>query len=242
MPAGCFKKEFCADILLKRPPHPAPSPRTRLRRLPEKAAFDRAVIAAILDAQPLAHLAHLGHLVEGTPVVIPTLQWRIGDRVYWHGSTASRMIRAATDAPVCLTVTCLDAMVLARSGLEHSVNFRSVMVFGRAEAISDPALKTALLKTMMDQLFPGRWDSRRPVSAQELKATAILSLPLTEATAKIGSGMPTEPAQDASWPVWAGIIPLFTSAGRPEPAPDLPPGLSAPDHVTGYRAERASGP
>ena len=203
--------------------------------MPEKAAYDRAVIAAILDAQPLAHL---GHLVDGFPAVTPTLCWRQGARVYWHGSAASRMIRAATAAPVCLTVTLLDAMVLARSGLEHSVNFRSVMVFGRAEAVTDPAAKTAHLKTMMDQLFPGRWEALRPVTAQELKATAILSLPLTEASAKIGAGHATDLPEDVSWPVWAGIIPITPQTGRPEPAPDLPPGLSAPGHVTEFRYAR----
>jgi nitroimidazol reductase NimA-like FMN-containing flavoprotein (pyridoxamine 5'-phosphate oxidase superfamily) len=193
------------------------------------------VIHAILDAQPLAHL---GHLVDGAPAVTPTLHWREGERVYWHGSSASRMIRAAAAAPVCLTVTLLDAMVLARSGMEHSVNFRSVMVFGRAEAVTDPAAKTLHLQVMMEQLFPGRWQALRPMTAQELKATAVLSLPLTEATAKIGAGMPTDPPEDISWPVWAGLIPLITTTGTPEPAPDLPPGLSAPAHVTRFRYTR----
>lgn len=196
------------------------------------------MIHAILDAQPLAHL---GHLVEGAPVVTPTLQWREGDRVFWHGSAASRMIRAATGGPVCLTVTLLDAMVLARSGMEHSVNFRSVMVFGQAEPVTDPAAKTAHLKVMMDQLFPGRWQALRPMTAQELKATAVLSLPLTEASAKIGAGMATDPPEDTSWPVWAGLIPITTTLGPPEPAPDLPPGLSAPAHVTDFRPEGRNG-
>ena len=206
-----------------------------MRRLPEKAADDRAVIPAILDAQPLAHL---GHLVEGAPVVTPILHWREGARVWWHGSSASRMVRVGTGAPVCLTVTLLDAMVLARSGLEHSVNFRSVMVFGRAEAVTDPGLKSAHLKMMMDHLFPDRWQALRPMTAQDLKATAVLPLPLTEASAKIGTGMPNDPPEDKAWRVWAGIIPITTSIGRPEPAPDLPPGLSAPDHVTGLRYGR----
>jgi nitroimidazol reductase NimA-like FMN-containing flavoprotein (pyridoxamine 5'-phosphate oxidase superfamily) len=193
------------------------------------------VIHAILDAQPLAHL---GHLVDGAPAVTPTVQWREGDRVFWHGSSASRMIRAAADAPVCLTVTLLDAMVLARSGMEHSVNFRSVMAFGRAEPITDPELKTRHLQTMMEQLFPGRWQALRPITAQELKATAILSLPLTEATAKIGAGHATDLPEDISWPVWAGLIPLTITTGTPEPAPDLPPGFAAPAHVTNFRYAR----
>lgn len=188
-----------------------PSPRTRLRRMHDKAAYDAATIHAILDAQPLAHI---GHLVGGAPVVTPTLQWREGDRVYWHGSTASRMIRACAGQPVCLTVTLLDGLVMARSGLEHSVNFRSVMVFGTAEMVTD---KEPHLQAMIDQMFPGRWPQLRPMTAQEVKATAVLSLPLTEASAKIGSGMPTDPPEDMAWPVWAGLIPLRQVAGAPEP-------------------------
>ena len=199
-------------------PSPRTSPRTRLRRLPEKAAYDRATIEAILDAQPLAHI---GHLVDGFPVVTPTLQWRQGDRVYWHGSAASRMVRAATGQPVSLTVTLLDGLVLARSGLEHSVNFRSVMVFGTAEPVTDPATKAHHLEVMIDQMFPGRWAQLRPMTTQELKATAILSLPLTEVSAKIGAGMPTDLPQDMGWPVWAGIIPLRQIADAAQP--DGPP-------------------
>ena len=202
----------------------------------EKAAYDRQIIHAILDAQPLAHL---GHLIEGAATVTPTLQWREGDRVYWHGSAASRMLRAARDAPVCLSVTLLDAMVLARSGLEHSVNFRSVMVFGRAEAVTDSAAKLRHLQAMMEQLFPGRWQTLRPVTAQELKATAILSLPLTEVSAKIGAGHATDRPEDVSWPVWAGILPLTMQVGPPEPAPDLPKNLSLPDHIGNFRYGRA---
>ena len=200
-----------------------PSPRTRLRRLHDKAAYDAATIHAILDAQPLAHV---GHLVDGAPAVTPTLQWRQGDRVYWHGSAASRMIRAAASAPVCLTVTLLDGLVLARSGLEHSVNFRSVMVFGQAEAVTDPAAKAAHLQTMMDQMLPDRWPHLRPMTVQELKATAVLSLPLSEASAKIGAGMPTDPPEDADWPVWAGVVGLRQVVDAPQsdgPAMGPPP-------------------
>ena len=198
-----------------------PSPRTRLRRLSEKAAYDPDVVRAILDAQPLAHL---GHLIDGSPVVTPTLQWREGDRVYWHGSGASRMIRAATAAPVCLTVTLLDAVVLARSGLEHSVNFRSIMIFGQAEPVTEPKAKARHLEVMIDQLFPARWNQLRPMTTQELKATAILWLPITEASAKIGAGMPTDPVEDRDWPVWAGIIPLIQGLGDaiPDGTPNGP--------------------
>lgn len=181
----------------------APTPRTRVKRLHEKAAYDADTIKAVLDAQPLAQI---GHLIGGAPAVTPTLQWREGDRVYWHGSSASRMIKAATGQPVCLTVTLLDGLVLARSGLEHSVNFRSVMVFGVAEAVTDQAAKARHLEVMMEQMYPGRWAQLRPMTAQELKATAVLSLPISEASAKIGAGMPTDPPEDMDWPVWAGLV------------------------------------
>ena len=181
----------------------APTPRTRVKRLHEKAAYDADTIKAVLDAQPLAHI---GHLIDGAPAVTPTLHWREGDRVYWHGSAASRMIKAATGQAVCLTVTLLDGLVLARSGLEHSVNFRSVMVFGVAEAVMDQAAKARHLEVMMEQMYPGRWAQLRPMTAQELKATAVLSLPISEASAKIGAGMPTDPPEDMDWPVWAGMV------------------------------------
>ena len=213
-------------------PNPAPSPRTRLRRLPEKAAYDRATIEAILDAMPVAHV---GHVVDGAPVVTPTLQWREGDRIYWHGSSASRMQRRAAGAEVCVTVTLTDGMVLARSGLEHSVNYRSVMVFGQAEAITDPTLKARHLETMMEQMFPGRWASLRPMTAQELKATAILSLPISEATAKVSAGMPADPPEDRNWPVWAGVLPIRLTMDAPIPAPDMADGIAEPDYLRPYR-------
>ena len=212
--------------------HPAPTPRTRIRRLHEKAAYDRAVIDAILDTMPVAHV---GHIVDGSPVVTPTLQWRKGDRVYWHGSSASRMQKRAADEQVCLTVTLLDGMVLARSGFEHSVNYRSVMVFGTAEVVEGAAAKEAHLRAMMEQMFPGRWNTLRPITPQELKATRILSLPLTEASAKLSTGHATETPGDSTWPVWAGVIPIHLAVGQPEPAPDLAPGLPVPSHASGYR-------
>lgn len=210
----------------------APSPRTRARRLHHKAAYDRATIDAILDAMPVAHI---GHLVDGFPVVTPTLQWREGDRIYWHGSSASRMVRAAANAPVCVTVTLTDGMVLARSALEHSVNYRCVMAFGTAEAVTDPALKARHLETMVEQLFPGRWPQLRPMTAQEVKATAVLSLPLTEVSAKISQGNTEDPEEDIGWPVWAGVLPITLGMGAPIPAPDLAPGLALPDHARDYR-------
>lgn len=212
----------------------APTDRTRLRRAPEKAAHDRATIDAILDAMPVAHV---GYVMNGAPVVIPTLQWREGDRVYWHGSSASRSLKAGKGMQVCLTVTLTDAMVLARSAFEHSVNSRSVMVFGTAEPVTDPAAKAAHLERMVETLWPGRWAQLRPMTDQEVKATGLLSLSLTEASAKLSNAAPggTDQDDDRSWPVWAGLLPIQTTMGAPIPAPDLPPGTELPPHVTGYR-------
>ncbi len=190
------------------------TPNTRLRRQHDKAAYDPDTIKAILDAQPLAHI---GHLVDGFPTVTPTLAWREGDRIYWHGSSASRMIKAAAGQPVCLTVTLLDGLVLARSGLEHSVNFRSVMVFGTAEQVTDPTAKARHLQVMIDQMFPGRWSQLRPMTTQEVKATAVLSLPISAASAKVGAGMPTDPEEDRAWPVWAGVVPIRQVLDPAEP-------------------------
>jgi nitroimidazol reductase NimA-like FMN-containing flavoprotein (pyridoxamine 5'-phosphate oxidase superfamily) len=219
--------------MTKAAPKP-PSDRTRLRRLHEKAAYDRATIDAILDAMPLAHV---GYVMNGAPVVIPTLQWREGDRIYWHGSAASRSLKAGKGMQVCVTVTLTDAMVLARSALEHSVNSRSVMVFGQAEWVTDPVAKAAHLRTMVEQLFPGRWDNLRPMTEQELKSTGLLSLPLSEASAKISAAEPggTDPDEDKGWPVWAGLLPISFTMGAPLPALDLPAGVDLPAHAATYR-------
>lgn len=211
-----------------------PTDRTRLRRLHEKAAYDRPTIDAILDAMPLAHV---GYVMNGAPVVVPTLQWREGDRIYWHGSAASRSLKAGKGCQVCVTVTLTDAMVLARSAFEHSVNSRSVMVFGQAEWVTDPAAKAAHLRTMVERLFPGRWDQLRPMTDSEVKATGLLSLPLTEASAKISAAGPgeTDAADDGDWPVWAGLLPISYAMGAPIPAPDLPSAVALPAHAATYR-------
>lgn len=219
----------------------APTDRARLRRMASKAAYDRPTIDAILDAMPLAHV---GYVMKGAPVVIPTLQWREGDRIYWHGSSASRSLKAGRGVQVCVTVTLTDGMVLARSGFEHSVNHRSVMVFGRAEPVTDPAAKIGHLQAMIDALFPGRWPQLRPISETEVKATGLLSLALTEASAKIATHGPgeTDAEGDRTWPVWAGVLPIITGMGTPVSAPDLPAGTVMPDHVAMYRfGQKSSG-
>jgi len=179
----------------------------------------------------------VGYVMNGAPVVIPTLQWREGDRIYWHGSAASRSLKAGKGMQVCVTVTLTDAMVLARSALEHSVNSRSVMVFGTAEWVTDPVAKAAHLRTMVEQLFPGRWDGLRPMTEQELKSTGLFSLPLSEASAKVSAAEPggTDPDEDKGWPVWAGLLPISYTMGAPLPAPDLPTGVDLPAHAASYR-------
>jgi uncharacterized protein len=213
--------------------HGAPSRRTRIRRISDKARYDRATIDAILDD---ALVAHLGFLHEGQPFVIPTLHARVGDVVYVHGSAASRTLRAlAGGIPVCLTVTLLDGLVLARSVFEHSVNYRSVVVLGTALPVNQPDEKLRALEAFSEQTVPGRWaDARRP-STRELRATAILSLPLDEASAKVRQGPPDDgDTPDAQLDVWAGVVPLELRALAPVSDPSLREGIPVPPYLSGY--------
>ncbi len=208
--------------------HKAPSERVRIKRSHERACYDRAAVHGILDAMPMCHV---GYIVEGEPYVTPTLQWREGDRVYWHGSSASRALRASNDAEVCLTVTILDGMVLARSAFHHSVNYRSVMIKGLAVKVTDPRTKARHLETMVEQLFPGRWAMLREMNDKEAKATTVLSMPISEASAKIRPGMPIDDDEDYALPIWAGVIPVRMEVS---PALDDPcnlPGIAAPEHT-----------
>lgn len=209
-----------------------PSERMRVRRLHTRGAYDRATIEAILDAMPICHV---GYVFDGAPFVTPTLQWREGDHVYWHGSAASRMLETSDGAEVCLTVTIVDGFVAARTAFNHSVNYRSVMLVGRAHRIADPAEKERKLKTFTDGLFPGRWDMLRPATVQELKATSVLGMRIEEASAKIRRGPPGDDAEDLAWPVWAGVIPVRMQVGTPEPDPRLAPGTEAAPHIGGFR-------
>jgi len=211
---------------------PGATPRTRLRRRPDRGAYDFDALAAILDKQPLAYV---GYLIEGRPFVTPTLQWREGERVYWHGSAASRMLKAATGAEVCLTVALFDAFVMARSAFNHSVNYRSVMLFGRAEIVTDAAAKARHLETFVNGLFPGRWDELRPMTAKEAKATTVLSLPIVEGAAKVRSGPPKDDAEDYDQRVWAGLLPLRTAVGLPQDDGRLLPGVAVPEYLKSFR-------
>ncbi len=197
-----------------------PDALTRVRRLADRAVYDLQVMREILDAATHCHVAHV---IDGRPVATPMLQWRVDDRVYWHGSVASRMLKAqAAGAEVCLTVTIFDGWVLARSAFNHSANYRSVMIFGRPRQVEDAAEKLRLLQAFSDHWFPGRWDRLRPVHRKELAATAVFSLPLTRASAKVRTGGPDDPPRDRDWPIWAGAIPVRVSYGAAQPAPDLP--------------------
>jgi nitroimidazol reductase NimA-like FMN-containing flavoprotein (pyridoxamine 5'-phosphate oxidase superfamily) len=164
----------------------------------------------------------------GAPLVIPTLYWREGDAVYLHGSAVSRMLEAAREATVCVTVTHLDALVLTRSAFHHSVNYRSALLLGRPEEVTDAAEKAAHLRTFMEGLMPGRWDQLRPVKPKELKATRLLRLPIDEASAKIRSGPPADDKADRDWPAWGGLIPIETRLGRAQPDAHAKAGLAPP--------------
>ncbi len=204
-----------------------PTERTRVRRLPERGAYDRPTIDAILDE---ALICHLGWVTdEGTPRVIPTIHARVGDTLYVHGSAASSTLRALRDGrEVCLTATILDGLVLARSTFHSSMNYRSVMVYGRPRVVADRDEQLLASRAIADHVLPGRGDEARPPTDRELAQTLILALAISEASAKIRTGPPKDDGADLDLPVWAGVIPLRTVAGEPEPSPDLPPGLAPP--------------
>jgi nitroimidazol reductase NimA-like FMN-containing flavoprotein (pyridoxamine 5'-phosphate oxidase superfamily) len=180
----------------------------------KRGHYDRATIDAILDE---GFLCHVGFVHEGVPVVIPTLYWREDDHVYLHGSAASRMLGSSIDNPICVTVTHLDGLVLARSAFHHSANYRSVVLFGKPEEVTDPREREARMRVFMEQLIPGRWDTLRPVKPKELKATRLIGLRIDEASAKIRSGPPADDAADVTWPTWGGVLPLSIHAGAPQP-------------------------
>lgn len=212
--------------------------RTKLRRERDRGRFDRTTVYAILDATPMCHF---GYVIDGKPAVTPTLHWRDGDMLYWHGAAASRALQASQNAEVCVTVTLFDGLVLARSGFLHSVNYRSVMVFGTAVAVTDTEAKLTHLQTLIDGLFPNRWDSLRPATSQELNATSVLSLPIEEASAKVRTGGPSDPEKDCEVPVWAGVVPIQQVVDAPIPDERLPVNIAAPPHVTEFSLRRSSG-
>lgn len=195
------------------PAPPAPSPRTRVRRLPERAHYDADSIAAIVDA---AMLCTVAFQIDGVVHAIPTIHWREGEHLYIHGARASRMLKALTAGEACVTIALADGLVLARSAMHHSMNYRSVVIYGRFEAVCEPAYKLASLRAFIDGLYPGRWDTLRPISDKELNATTVLRIALDEASAKVRDWGVKDDEEDLEWPVWAGVIPLRTVTGAAE--------------------------
>ncbi|MGD9628819.1 MAG: pyridoxamine 5'-phosphate oxidase family protein [Pyrinomonadaceae bacterium] len=207
--------------------------RTRVKRLPNRGAYDRGTIYAILDA---GFVCHVGYVMDGQPYVIPTGYARIGDDLYIHGSSASRMLRnLAQGVDVCVTVTLVDGLVLARSAFHHSINYRSVVVLGKATLVEDAAEKDKALEAFTEHIIPGRWPEIRWPSELELKATSVLKLPIEEASAKIRTGDPKDDEEDYAMDVWAGVLPLETRPGIPVPDSKLKDGIDVPDHVAGYK-------
>jgi nitroimidazol reductase NimA-like FMN-containing flavoprotein (pyridoxamine 5'-phosphate oxidase superfamily) len=209
------------------------SDRVRLRRKRERGSYDRELIDAILDEALLAHLGIVAP--DGQPIVVPMLHARCGDVVYCHGSVASRTLRTMREGmPACLTVSLLDGLVLARSAMHHSANYRSAVILGVARAVEDEAEKQAALRAIVEHIVPGRAEHIRGPSANELKATAVLALPIEEASAKVRTGPPVDDDEDHALEVWAGVLPLRTSVGAPEPDPALRAGIEVPRHAADY--------
>lgn len=210
----------------------APTTRTRVRRHPERSRYDRETVWSILDE---ALICHLGFVVDGTPFVMPTMYARDGDAIYVHGSPVSRMLRtAAGPADVCLTVTLLDGLVLARTVFNHSMNFRSVVVVGRAEEVTDPNEKMAASRALVEHVCRGRWADARHPSVKELNATTILRLSLSESSAKVRAGGPKDSGDELEVPVWAGEVPLRVRPLAPVADPELPEGIVEPIYAADY--------
>ncbi len=209
-----------------------PTDRTTLRRLPKRGVYDRDTIHTILDE---ALVCHLGFVVEGQPYVIPTIHVRLGETLYVHGSPASRMLKTLHQGvEVCAAVTIVDGLVLARSAFHHSMNYRSVVIFGTAHAVDAAEDKSRVLHALSDHLIKGRWQEVRGPSPEELKGTLVLALPINEASAKVRTGPPLDDEDDYALPAWAGVLPLRLVAGEPVADPRLSPGTPLPSHVAQY--------
>jgi len=213
----------------------APTARTRVRRLPERGVYDHETVHRILDE---GFICHVGFVVDGQPYALPTGYARVGETLYLHGSTGSRLgLRPGID--VCITVTLLDGIVLARSAFHHSFQYRSVMVLGRTRLVTDPEEKDAVMRALVDHIVPGRSRAVRGGDGRELAATALLAVPLAEVSAKVRTGPPKDDEEDHALPVWAGVLPLALVPGEPEPDPLLDPSVPVPEHVTAWRRPAA---
>lgn len=210
----------------------AASERSQIRRLPQRAVYDRPAINAILDE---ALVCHVGFIDNGQPLVIPTIHVRIGDAIYLHGSPASRMMRSlAAGGEACITVTLVDGLVLARSAFHHSMNYRSVVLFGKGSAVDDASQKHAVLNCLAEHLIRGRWADARQPNADELRRTLVVRLPIDEASAKVRTGMPLDDEEDYALPIWAGVLPLRLTASPPLADPRLATGTPVPDYAVNY--------
>ena len=210
--------------------------RTTLKRLPKRGVYDRELVYKILDE---GFICHVSFAVDGQPFVIPTGYARVDDKLLIHGSQISRMLRTlAQGIDVCIAVTLVDGLVLARSAFHHSVNYRSVVIFGRASMVEEQEAKLAALFAFSEHVVPGRWNDVREPSEQELKATTVLSLPLEEVSAKVRVGPPIDDEEDYAMNVWAGVLPLHLVAGKPVNDPRLPDNIPAPDYTLHYSREK----
>jgi nitroimidazol reductase NimA-like FMN-containing flavoprotein (pyridoxamine 5'-phosphate oxidase superfamily) len=210
--------------------------RTTVRRLPKRGVYDREIVYGILDE---GFICHVGFAVEGQPFVIPTGYARLEDQLFIHGSQVSRMLRTLSEGiDVCVTVTLVDGLVLARSAFHHSINYRSVVVFGNATLVNDRAAKLAALFAFSEHVIRGRWNDVREPTEQELRATTVLSLPLAEASAKVRGGPPIDDEEDYALDVWAGVLPLKISAGAPINDPRLPEDIKPPPYTLNYSREK----
>ena len=213
-----------------------PTARTRLVREADRAVYDRETVYKILDE---GFLCHAGFAVDGQPFVIPTSYGRTDASLYIHGSAASRMLRQMKDGvPVCITVTLLDGLVLARSIFNHSMNYRSVVVLGKATLVDDPAEKLAALRLLSEHILPGRWDDSRQPNERELKATSVLRVPIEEFSAKVRQGPAIDDEEDYAFPTWAGVVPLEMVAGEPIDDARLAPGIERPGYASNYTRKR----
>jgi uncharacterized protein len=209
-----------------------PTSRTQVKRLPKRGAYDRKTVYKILDE---AFVCHVGFVVDGQPFVIPTNFGRSGDKLYLHGSAASHMLRTLSEGvPACVTVTLVDGLVLARSAFHHSVNYRSVVVLGTAQLVSDPTEKMEALRLFTEHIMKGRWNDVRWPTVQELKATTVLVLPLEEVSAKVRTGGPIDDEADYALPVWAGVLPLLPVPQAPIPDARLNQNTSLPEYIRNY--------
>jgi nitroimidazol reductase NimA-like FMN-containing flavoprotein (pyridoxamine 5'-phosphate oxidase superfamily) len=210
----------------------ATSDRSQVKRLPKRAVYDRATINAILDE---AHICHVGFVVDGQPFVMPTIHVRVGDSIYLHGSVASRMLQALSrGGEACISVTLVDGLVLARSAFHHSMNYRSVVLFGKGSAVEDERQKVEVLRSLSEHLVRGRWAEVREPNVKELKQTLVVRVAIEEASAKVRTGPPLDDEEDYAIGVWAGVLPLQLAPSAPVADPRLPAGVAVPDYASQY--------